>query len=159
MDEDADGCTTRQEVLLAEAVEPPTVSDRCTITGGVWHSYYDATDTTNARGLDIDHLVPLAEEWDSGASRWSAQDRQHYANDLGDARSLAAVSARGNRSKADQDPREWLPSDPGALCRYVEEWTVVKSRWGLSADPAEAAAPTGLADGCRDARITYTPAR
>jgi hypothetical protein len=69
------------------------------------------------------------------------------------------VSARENRSKADQDLREWLPTDPGARCRYIEEWTVVKSRWGLSADPAEVVALTTLADGCRDARITYTPAR
>ncbi|WP_086708702.1 HNH endonuclease family protein [Streptomyces antimycoticus] len=159
VDEDADSCNTRHEVLLAEAIEPPTVSGRCTITGGVWHSYYDDTDVPGARGLDIDHLVPLAEAWDSGASSWSGQERQRYANDLGDARSLAAVSARQNRSKADQDPREWLPTDPGALCRYLEEWTVVKSRWGLSADPGEVAALTGLAEACRDARITYTPAR
>ncbi|WP_308295211.1 HNH endonuclease family protein [Streptomyces sp. PSAA01] len=159
MDEDADGCNTRQEVLLAEAVESPTVNGRCTITGGVWHSYYDDTDVPNARGLDIDHLVPLAEAWDSGASGWSALERQRYANDLGNARALVAVSARENRSKADQDPREWRPTDPGALCRYIEEWTVVKSRWGLSADPGEAAALTTLADGCHDARITYTPAR
>ncbi len=159
VDEDADGCNTRHEVLLAEAVEPPTVSGRCTISGGVWHSYYDDTDVPNARSLDIDHLVPLAEAWDSGASSWSAQERQRYANDLADGRSLIAVSARENRSKADQDPREWLPTDPAGLCRYIEEWTVVKSRWGLSADPSEAAALTTLADDCHDARITYTPAR
>ncbi|MDX3229627.1 hypothetical protein [Streptomyces sp. ME19-01-6] len=49
--------------------------------------------------------------------------------------------------------------DPAARCRYIDEWTVVKSRWGPSADLGEAAALTGLADDCRDARITYTPAR
>jgi hypothetical protein len=134
------------------------VSGRCTISGGIWHSYYDDIDVAGARSLDIDHVVPLAEAWDSGASSWSSQTRQDYANDLGDSRSLAAVSARENRSKADQDPAQWLPSDPGAGCRYIEEWTVVKSRWGLSADPNEVTALTDLADGCGDARITYIPA-
>ncbi len=158
VDADADGCNTRQEVLIAEAIEPPTVSGRCTISGGIWHSYYDDTDVQGARGLDIDHMVPLAEAWDSGASTWSAQERQDYANDLGDTRSLVAVRARENRSKADQDPDQWLPSDPGALCRYIEEWTVVKSRWGLSADPGEVTTLSDLAAGCHGSRITYTPA-
>ncbi len=36
---------------------------------------------------------------------------------------------------------------------------MVKSRWGLSVDPGEVTALTDLADSCRDARITYTPAR
>ncbi|MDN3058960.1 HNH endonuclease family protein [Streptomyces sp. SRF1] len=159
VDADTDGCNTRAEVLISEAIEPPTVSGRCTLSGGIWHSYYDNADVQDARGLDIDHMVPLAEAWDSGASTWSAQERQDYANDLGDIRSLAAVSARENRSKADQDPNEWLPSDPGARCRYIEEWTVVKARWGLSADPREVTALTNLADSCRDTRITYTPTR
>ncbi|MEE4589428.1 DUF1524 domain-containing protein [Streptomyces sp. DSM 41602] len=84
VDADADGCNTRAEVLLAEAIEPPTVNGRCIISGGIWHSYHDNTDVETARGLDIDHMVPLAEAWDSGTSNWSAQERQDYANDLGD---------------------------------------------------------------------------
>lgn len=124
-------------------------SGRCTISGGVWHSYYDDTEVPNARGLDIDHLVPLAEARDSGAPNWSAQERRRYANDLGDARSLAAVSARENRGKADQDPREWLPTDPHARCRYLEEWTVVKSagagRQTSAKQPLSPASPTAAA--------------
>lgn len=159
VDEDHDNCNPRQEVLIAEAVEPPAVSGRCALSGGVWHSYYDDADVVDPRGLDIDHMVPLAEAWDSGASGWLAEQRQDYANDLGDAWALVAVSARENRSKAIQDSAQWLPSDPGARCRYIEEWVVVKSRWGLSADPDEVTTLTDLADGCGDARITYTPAR
>ncbi|MCQ8832132.1 HNH endonuclease family protein [Streptomyces malaysiensis] len=100
-------------------------------------------------------MVPLTEAWDSGASTRSAQERQDYANDIGDTRSLVAVSAWENRSKADQDPNQRLPTDPGAHCRYIGEWTVMKSRWGLSADPSEVTALTDLADSCQDARITY----
>ncbi|MCP9211516.1 HNH endonuclease family protein [Streptomyces sp. NEAU-Y11] len=159
IDEDRDTCNTRAEVLISEAIVPPTVSPRCSISGGVWHSYYDDVDQTSARALDIDHLIPLAEGWDSGASTWSAAERQAYANDLDDPRSLVAVTARENRQKADQDPSEWLPSDAGAVCRYVTEWTAVKTRWGLSTDPAEVDALEQLADGCPDSEITVVLAR
>ncbi|MDW6058209.1 HNH endonuclease family protein [Streptomyces sp. FXJ1.4098] len=159
IDADGDGCNTRAEVLIAEATVPPTLGPRCSITGGQWHSYYDDVDQTVARSLDIDHVVPLAEAWDSGASAWTAAERQDYANDLGDARALVAVTARENRQKADQDPSTWLPSSPGARCRYVGEWVAVKTRWGLTVDPAEADALKQLAAGCPDAEITVVLAR
>ncbi|MEU0386553.1 hypothetical protein [Streptomyces chartreusis] len=49
------------EALLEEAIEPPAVTGRCTLSAGRWHSWYDATVIDGPRGLDIDHLVPLAE--------------------------------------------------------------------------------------------------
>ena len=87
-DDPADGCTTRNEVLIAEAVEASAVGPRCRLTGGSWWSYYDQTTVTSASGLDIDHMVPLAEAWDSGASTWTAQRREAYANDQGQEASL-----------------------------------------------------------------------
>ncbi|MDQ0745827.1 hypothetical protein QF034_000058 [Streptomyces africanus] len=60
IDTDRDGCNTRMEVLLAEAVEAPAVTGRCTLAGGRWYSWYD-TWIDGPHGLDIDHLVPLAE--------------------------------------------------------------------------------------------------
>jgi hypothetical protein len=56
----SDGCHTRNEVLLAEAVEPPSVGSGCRLTGGRWFSYYDQVWVTSASGLDIDHLVSVA---------------------------------------------------------------------------------------------------
>lgn len=38
----ADGCNTRAEVLLSEAVEQPQVLTGCKLSGGRWWSYYDA---------------------------------------------------------------------------------------------------------------------
>lgn len=158
VDADHDSCNTRKEVLLEEAVDAPTVGARCTLTGGRWWSYYDDTYVDAAGGLDIDHMVPLAEAWDSGASGWSQERRVRYANDLFDPRHLVAVTGRTNRSKADRDPAEWLPPDAGARCRYVEEWTIAKSRYQLSVDPAEKDALTELANACPDDPLTYTPA-
>lgn len=60
VDADHDGCNTRAEVLLDEAVSTPDVTGRCTITPdtGTWWSWYDDTTVTSARGLDIDHRGP-----------------------------------------------------------------------------------------------------
>ncbi|WP_309030225.1 HNH endonuclease family protein [Streptomyces alfalfae] len=154
----SDGCNTRAEVLIAEAVEPPTVGPRCRLTGGLWWSYYDQVWVTSASALDIDHMGPLAEAWDSGASAWSAQRRETYANDLGAAASLVAVTARSNRSKSDQDPADWLPPAAEVHCRYVAEWVGTKLRWALSADEAEVAALGEVADGCPEQTVTYEPA-
>ncbi|MGW3377403.1 HNH endonuclease family protein [Streptomyces hydrogenans] len=154
----ADGCNTRAEVLLDEAVEAPTVDTGCKLSGGRWLSYYDAAEVTDPGKLDIDHMVPLAEAWDSGASGWTAQRREAYANDQDAAASLVAVTARTNRSKADQDPAEWMPPLPDAHCRYVGEWTATKLRWGLSVDQAEADALKVYAEACETTVVHYTPA-
>ncbi|WP_425582178.1 HNH endonuclease family protein [Streptosporangium carneum] len=98
--------------------------------------------------LDVDHLVPLAEAWDSGASTWTAAQRQEYANDLDDPGHLVAVTARSNRSKADKDPSQWLPPYQPARCRYVTEWVAVKLRWALTVDAAERDTLTELAGAC-----------
>jgi hypothetical protein len=128
----SDGCNTRAEVLISEAVEPPTVGPNCRLKGGRWWSYYDQVWVTSASGLDIDHMVPLAESWDSGASARTArtaQRREAYANDQGAAVSLVAVTARSNRSKADQDPAQWLPPAGDVqehLTTAVAQW---RARW------------------------------
>ncbi|MET7410132.1 HNH endonuclease family protein [Streptomyces parvulus] len=154
-----DGCNTRAEVLIAEAVEAPAVGPKCRLTGGRWFSYYDQVWVTSASGLDIDHMGPLAEAWDSGASTWSAARREAYANDLGADASLVAVTARSNRSKSDQDPATWLPPAAEVHCRYIAEWVGTKLRWTLSADEAEAAAMREVAADCPDTVVTYEPAR
>ncbi|MFF8279970.1 HNH endonuclease family protein [Streptomyces lateritius] len=155
----ADGCNTRAEVLLAEATEAPTVAAGCKVGEGEWLSYYDEQEVTDPAKLDIDHMVPLAEAWDSGASAWHAKRREAYANDQDAATSLVAVTARTNRQKADQDPATWMPPAPGATCRYLAEWTATKLRWGLTADQGEIDAINVYAGGpCETTVVHYTPA-
>ncbi|WP_411107273.1 HNH endonuclease family protein [Streptomyces sp. cmx-4-9] len=154
----SDGCNTRAEVLIAEAVVAPEVGPGCTLTGGVWWSYYDAKEVTPAGALDIDHMMPLAEAWDSGASAWTPARREAYANDLGQDSSLVAVTARSNRSKSDQDPAQWLPPSADAVCRYGAEWTAAKSRWGLAVDEQERDRLLDIAAGCGDTKVVFTPA-
>ncbi|MEU2624617.1 HNH endonuclease family protein [Streptomyces sp. NPDC007157] len=155
-DADKNGCNTRAEVLLEEAVTAPEVGAKCALTGGSWYSPYDDRYLDSASKLDVDHLVPLAEAWDSGASAWTAKQREAYANDLDDPRALIAVSAASNRSKADRDPTEWLPPYAGYWCTYVTDWVADKTRYQLTIDPAEQTALTARLAACPDQPITVT---
>jgi hypothetical protein len=153
-----DGCDTRKEVLIHEAVDKPTVGPRCRLTGGRWWSYYDAAVQSNVTDLDIDHMVPLAEAWDSGASAWTPERREAYANDQGAEESLVAVTDNVNQAKGDKDPAEWMPPAADVHCRYVAEWMGTKLRWSLTADGAEVAALREAATGCPLQTVTFEPA-
>lgn len=154
IDADGDGCNTRYEVLIAEAVKKPRIGAGCRLTGGRWVSAYDGVQTTLTSKLDIDHVVPLAEAWDSGASNWTPEQRTRFANDLDDPRALIAVTATSNRQKSDRDPAEWLPKR--GRCTYLVNWIAVKVRWALAVDPAEKNALLDLIDACGLASIRVT---
>ena len=147
IDADHDGCSTRSEVLIEESRTTARIGSGCSVSGS-WRSAYDGVTTTRAYSFDIDHMVPLKEAWDSGAWTWTAARRSDYANDLGDSRSLRAVSAASNRSKGDRDPAQWLPPLASFHCTYATEWVVVKVRWGLSVDTRERATLQGILAAC-----------
>jgi hypothetical protein len=136
LDADRDGCDTRDEVLIVGAVVAPTVSGGCSLVGGQWVSPYDGLPTNSASTLDIDHRVALAEAHRSGGWEWDAAKKAAYANDLGDGRTLVAVTASVNRSKGDKDAAGWLPQQD--VCGYVSDWIAVKARWSLAVDAEEA---------------------
>ncbi len=157
-DADRDGCDTREEVLIEEARVKPRVGSGCRLYGGRWVSVYDRTTTGSPSGLDIDHMVPLAEAWGSGARSWNAASRARFANDLGYGGSLIAVSASSNRSKSDRDPAAWMPTNTAYRCDYAKTWVATKWRWGLSADAAEKSSLTRALSSCRTMQINK-PAR
>jgi hypothetical protein len=154
VDADGDCRDTRDEVLAEESL---VAVSGCDVTVGRWYSYYDSRTWTHSSDVDIDHVVPLAEAWDSGARRWTSGTRQRYANDLGDPRTLVAVTDNVNQSKGDQDVSEWLPQH--GVCRYVRAWTAVKTRWSLTVDGAEKHTLEHLAAGCANTALHVTKAR
>jgi hypothetical protein len=143
IDADSNGCDARQEVLARQNSKRKP----CDSTTGSWVSIYDGQTTNNASDFDVDHLVPLAEAWGSGAYNWDDQKREDYANDL-EGFTLIAVSASSNRSKSDQDPAEWMPENRGFNCQYGARWVLVKKKWSLTIDPAEANKLRGLLKKC-----------
>lgn len=137
IDNDKDSCDTRSEVLILESKVAAKIGKSCSLKSGKWISKYDNIQVANATELDIDHFVPLNEAWQSGAFDWNADTRTSYANDLGYAVSLIAVTAHSNRSKGDKDPNRWMPSYKNYRCEYIANWIAVKYRWSLSIDSVE----------------------
>ena len=154
IDADKDGCDTRAEVLIEEAVTKPKVGSKCVLTGGKWLSAYDGVEVTSATKLDVDHMVPLAEAWRSGAWKWSSAQRQAFANDLSDARALIAVTLSTNRSKGDKDPALWMPAKE--QCTYTENWIAIKFKYSLTVDTKEAAKLNSLINSCGPS-VSNTP--
>lgn len=150
VDANGNGKNTRAEVLIAESLVSVRFSSTGkTVSTGKWVSLYDGETWTNASDVDIDHVVALAEAWRSGAWKWSAARRQAYANDLGVAWTLRAVTDNVNQEKSDDDPTYWLPPLESATCLYLTEWVAVKIRWKLSVDAEER---QSIRDGWLDAR-------
>lgn len=158
VDEDRDGCDTRDEVLITEAVQAPQIGSRCTLSGGRWTSIYDGVTTTIPSEFDVDHVVALAEAWDSGASRWDAATRRAYANDLGSPFTLVAVSAPSNRSKSDADLGDWSPATTAGQCWLGRATIATKYRWSLSVDANEMRALKTLVGRCNMKKIAVTKA-
>ncbi|MEV5934299.1 HNH endonuclease family protein [Streptomyces sp. NPDC052079] len=139
-------CNTRETVLKRDGSNVSTDSS-CYATSGSWYSPYDGATWYAASDVDIDHLVPLAEAWDSGAGAWSTSRRQSFANDLTRPQ-LLAVTDNVNQAKGDQDPATWMPSRSAYRCTYVRAWVQVKYYYDLSVDSAEKSALQGYLAGC-----------
>ncbi|WP_330283672.1 HNH endonuclease family protein [Streptomyces sp. NBC_00588] len=139
-------CNTREYILKRDGTNVTTDS-ACTATSGSWYSPYDGATWSAASDVDIDHLVPLAEAWDSGASKWTTAQREALANDVTRPQ-LLAVTDNVNQSKGDQDPATWMPSRTAYRCTYVRAWVQVKHYYNLSVDSAEKSALTNYLSSC-----------
>lgn len=134
-DADGDCQDARAEVLIAESLAPVQLDRRgCRVLKGLWRCPYTGRLLTDARQVEVDHVVPLKEAHDSGGARWPAWRKRAYYSDLAPEH-LAAVSKRANRQKGARDPARWLPQQ--GQCSYLQAWAAIKARWGLGMDPAE----------------------
>lgn len=152
-------CTTREVMLLRDASGPVSLDPQsCQITvgnGGGWRDHYGVMDRktgqlrpykfiTDPKGVDAEHIVPLAEAWRSGAAGKTVDDRRNLAND---AINLVASDPSANRTKGDQDPSDYLP--PGEFhCPYVDHYVQIKLKYGLTIDDKEQKALRSAIDDC-----------
>jgi hypothetical protein len=150
IDADGDCQNTRAEVLIAESSAPVTftTSSDCTVATGRWVDPWSGAVVTSATEVQIDHDVPLAEAWRSGAWAWTTEQRLAYANNLTDAWQLNALTNSENESKSEGDPARWKPPLQSTWCLYAQAWTAIKAKYGLTADQAEWDAVLTMARSC-----------
>ncbi|MDE2899879.1 MAG: DUF1524 domain-containing protein [Chloroflexota bacterium] len=149
-DDDSDCQDTRQEVLIAESASRVKYGDDrgCRVESGHWFDPYTGRVHRDPSTLHIDHLVPLANAHRSGGWAWSSDRKRQFANSLGDAAHLIAVSADANREKGARGPEEWRPSRMEYWCAYATAWARVKRTWALTVTHAEAVALREMLQTC-----------
>jgi hypothetical protein len=133
-------------VLKRDGKGVKTGSD-CYPESGRWTSPYDGETWTRASDVDIDHLIPLKEAWESGAHRWNNNEREKLANDLQHPQ-LWAVTDNINQSKSDRDPADWKPPVRAFWCRYAGAWIDVKHHYRLTVDANEKKALRAMLGRC-----------
>ena len=128
-------CDVRDAALIRDG-KGVEINAECSITSGTWIDPYTGKSLTNSSEVDIDHVVPLANAWRSGASSaaWSTADREAYANDP---EVLLSADAGANRTKGDKGPEAWKPPNHDYWCEYARRWIWIKSGWHLTVNPAE----------------------
>jgi Protein of unknown function (DUF1524) len=127
------GCDTRDDILRRD-LSDVVPSTGCAVLSGVLHDPYTGKNIQFNRdeGTDvlvqIDHVVPLLDAWETGAQEWDQAKRVQFANDPLD---LLAVSGKANRKKKAGDVATWLPSNKDFRCDYVTRVVKVKAKYGL----------------------------
>jgi len=142
-----ENCDTRDAVLKRDGTDVQATKT-CKITKGSWYSAYDGKTYTDPDLIDIDHMVPLADAWRSGADTWTDDQRTEFANDLTRPQ-LLAVSRATNRAKGDQDPSQWKPANRDYWCEYATRWMAVKSYWKLTVTSSEKSSLREMLGRCR----------
>ncbi|MFG2437907.1 DUF1524 domain-containing protein [Streptomyces sp. NPDC048508] len=142
-----DGCTTRQDVLARDGHNVQDHANSCQPSSGSWYSAYDDKTVTVVADATIDHMVPLAEAWRSGADTWTAKQRKAFGNDLKDPQLLIA-SESSNSSKSDSGPADWKPTNHAFWCTYGKDYTHIKAVFKLTTTNDEKTALSSMIDTC-----------
>lgn len=153
-DTDRNGCDQRNDALrrgLTHTTAKPGTHG-CKILTGILHDPYTGKtinfqfgQATSAQ-VQIDHVVPEANSWVTGAQQLTPEQRNQFSSDL---TNLLAVDGRTNESKGDGDAATWLPPNKAFRCSYVARQITVKTTWHLWVTPAEKESMTTVLNRCR----------
>ena len=132
-DEDRDCQDTRNELLIERSTAPVRFTDasKCRVLFGRWISPFTNEVIHDARQLEADHLVPLFWSWRRGASEWSDEQKETFANDPANVLIVESL----NQSKSDRGPDQWLP--PEGRCGYTARFTRIVLKYRLEPNPDE----------------------
>jgi hypothetical protein len=138
-------CDTREVVLERDA--GPTAAD---IDGDGCKDDSPVLDIYTGRLVepshaDADHVVSLADAWNSGAWQWPTAQRRTFAQDQAN---LRAVGASINRAKGDRGPDTFRPPDRTGWCIYAQTYRATKQRWHLTITPAQSTAVDDMTKTC-----------
>jgi len=130
IDQDGDCLNERHELLEKLSTGPVHYSDdNCRVVRGRWNDPYTGKIFFDSSDVDVDHIVALKRAWDTGASSWSDDKRERFANDP---INLLVVDDSTNQSKGAESVLNWLPPNEKFHCAYVTRYLRVLIRYKLS---------------------------
>ncbi|WP_030176025.1 HNH endonuclease family protein [Spirillospora albida] len=138
-DTDRNGCDQRNDVLARDLADVAKRGNCVVVSGRLSDPYSGKTITfskSDAAEVQIDHVYPLALAWRMGASRWSEDRRERFANDHAN---LLAVWGVPNRQKSDSGPGEWKPQK-SFQCAYAVKYIAVADEYDLAVTSGDKAA-------------------
>lgn len=135
---------TRAEILVEFSTGPVHMRESgCSVDRGRWLDPYTDKIFTEAKDLDIDHIVPLAWAHARGGHSWSEERRRAFAIWRPN---LIPVESRANRQKGSDGPDKWLPPNVSYRCEYVLRFERIAREWQLTFRPVEAEVMATLKD-------------
>src|SRR6478609_11354970 len=103
----------------------------CVVLSGTLTDPYTGKVINFVRGPDssavqVDHVVALANSYQTGGQQLSPEERQDFATDP---LNMIVTDGPTNQAKGDSDASEWLPTRN--RCLYVTRQIAVKAKWRL----------------------------
>ena len=154
-DVDHNGCDTRNDILKRDltAIVFRVGTHDCVVLTGILHDPYSGNEIKFTRGIrtsravQIDHVVSLSNAWQTGAFKFTLEQRTFFANDP---LNLLAVEGKLNSQKSDGDAATWLPPLKSYRCAFVARQVAVKAKYGLWMTPPEEGAIAQILKTCPD---------
>ncbi|QIN83512.1 DUF1524 domain-containing protein [Rubrobacter tropicus] len=141
---DPGSCDARDAALIRDGRDE-VVGSGCYVERGRWFDPYTGKTYYMPSDIDVDHVVPLANAWRSGASSWTTVKRERFANVPMD---VLSVEDNANASKGDKGPEAWKPPRAAYHCTYARKWIGIKHNWTLSVTGAEKTALSSMLSTC-----------
>lgn len=155
------GCTVRDSVLARDLTNVTYSSgSRCQVaTGTLVDPYYGMTvnftrGQTTSQAVQIDHVVPRAVAWRTGANTWTDDQRVAFSNDM---LNLLAVDGPSNGAKSDKSLVEFANAThkqggpalaAEGRCDYTARYVSVVVKYGLGMYQADKDFAVSTLTGC-----------
>ncbi|MDA0146175.1 excalibur calcium-binding domain-containing protein [Vibrio sp. RW] len=143
----------KEQYPYSQSVEDDIVASM----GGVVYGPYTGTYFENDRATDIEHIVSTSEAHDSGLCKATPEKRAAIAQDL---LNLTLAAPKVNRcnigGKCGYDAAEWLPERN--KCWFAARVVLVKQKYGLSVDRAEATRLESIISNCDNFEMQFNDA-
>lgn len=146
-------CDVREAVLYRDG-KNVQVDDDCNILQGVWLDPYNNVTYSYNLGkgvkvvishLEIEHIVPFANAYVSGAYKWTDETFKMFAHDVNN---LIVVNGSDNSAKGDKGPESWEPENSDYHCEYATSWVKTKAEYELSITKDEQTALYNMLETC-----------